>query len=105
MSPPIEYETKIIDGGTELVFPILVPGEQITISYLYFPPVIMSNINTYVKSDEGFAKILNIIPSPKLPFWLENILYILLFIGGLVVVYLFIRLIFFCYKIIPQFFC
>ena len=100
--PPIEYETKEIEGGIELFFPILIPGEQITISYLYFPPVTIGNFNTYIKSDEGFAKILNIIPSPKLPSWLEKILYILLFIGSLVVTYLLVRLLIFCFSNVPQ---
>jgi hypothetical protein len=65
----------------------------------------VGNFNTYIKSDEGFAKILNIIPSPKLPNWLEKILYILLFIGSLVVTYLLVRLLIFCFNNVPQALC
>lgn len=93
VSPPTEYEKKEIEGGTELIFPILVPQEQLTISYLYFPPVTMGHINTYVKSDEGYAKVLNVIPAPKLPAWLEVVLYILLFIGGLFVMRIIVQLV------------
>lgn len=105
VNPPIEYETKVMDGATELVFPVLVPGEQIIISYLYLPPVVMGNVNTYIKSDEGFAKILNVIPSPKLPTWLEKTLYVLLFIGSLVVIYLLMRLIIFGFENLHRVFC
>ena len=107
VNPPTEHEVRVIDENksTELLFPILVPGEQITISYLYFPPVTFKDINTYIKSDEGFAKILNVIPTPQLPKWLANIMYALIFIGGLVVVYLTILLIFFLFKHTPQLFC
>ena len=52
-------------GGSEIVIPKLVPGEQLTISYLYFPPLTWDRINSYTKSDEGFAKILNVIPTPQ----------------------------------------
>ncbi|MFO8832161.1 hypothetical protein SC616_15600 [Legionella pneumophila serogroup 3] len=103
VTPPIEYEKKEIEGGTELIFPTLVPQEQIVISYLYFPPITIRDVNTYVKSDEGFAKILNIIPSPKLPGWLEKILYILLFIGGVVVMRIIIQLIIFIFQSVSHF--
>lgn len=95
VSPPIEYEVKKIENGTELIFPIMVPKEQITISYLYFPPVVCSQINTYVKSDEGFARVIHVIPSPQLPRWLEIILYFLLFIGGVATINYLIKLILF----------
>lgn len=98
VNPPIEYQKKETDGGLELIFPILVPQEQITISYLYFPPITFGNINTYVKSDEGYAKILNVIPTPKLPGWLEILLYIVLFIGGVAVVRLLFQLIIFIFQ-------
>ena len=38
--------------------PTLVPNEQVTISYLYFPPTTWKQINGPVKSDEGLARVL-----------------------------------------------
>lgn len=89
--PSTMYEVlKIPGGGEEISFPILVPNEQITISYLYFPPITYSQINTYVKSDEGLAKVINVIPTPSLSPAQKFLAYILLFIGCSTVIYLLI---------------
>ena len=57
--PPIHYDVVALkDGSYEIVIPKMIRSEQLTISYLYFPPVIWDQINTYTKSDEGFAKII-----------------------------------------------
>ena len=38
--PPVQYSIeRNPEGSGEIVIPVLVPKEQITISYLYFPPV------------------------------------------------------------------
>ena len=34
-------------------------------SYLYFPPLLWSQINVNTKSDDGFAKIINVISMPQ----------------------------------------
>ncbi len=55
--PNIPYKIeKYTRGRSEIVIPQLVPKEQVTISYLYFPPTTLNLINSYTKSDEGFAK-------------------------------------------------
>ncbi|MFA5167146.1 MAG: hypothetical protein WC530_01300 [Candidatus Omnitrophota bacterium] len=81
------------DAIREIVIPQLVPNEQITVSYLYAPPLIWSQINTYTKSDEGFAKILNVLPTPQLSKKWIRILRTLLFFGVIFVIYLIIELI------------
>jgi hypothetical protein len=70
---------SIPGGGKEIFLPILVPSEQITLSYLYFPPTTYTDINIYVKSDEGFAQEIKVIPAPSFPSWAEGIMWILLF--------------------------
>ena len=47
------------------MIPRLVPREQIVVNYLYFPPLIWSQINTNTKCDEGFAKVVNMILSQQ----------------------------------------
>lgn len=74
-------------GGAELLIPKLVPGEQITISYLYFPPLTWDRVNSYTKSDEGFARILNVIPTPQPPRWLVRSFWALVFVGATAVLY------------------
>ena len=87
--PNTKYETsKLPGGGKEISFPILLPNEQITISYLYFPPAIYTDINTYVKSDEGLAKVIQVIHTQSLGTWQKGIVYVLLFIGCSTAIYL-----------------
>ncbi|WP_415265622.1 hypothetical protein [Burkholderia ambifaria] len=71
LEPQVQHELKDVpNGGWEIIIPALVPSEQVLISYLYFPPVIWQQINTYTKSDEGSARYLNVLPTPQPPRWL-----------------------------------
>lgn len=73
--------SDIPDGGKEIMFPVLVPKEQINITYLYFPPKTFKDISTSIKSDEGLAREIHVIPAPSLSNWQTAILYFLLFVG------------------------
>ena len=79
-------------GGQEILFPSLVPDEQVTISYLYFPPVTFREINSGVKSDEGLAKVIQVIPMRRYPQWFNVIVRILFFAGVLGVLYVLVVL-------------
>ncbi len=64
--PPVAYSIeRNPDGSGEIVIPALVPKEQVTVSYLYFPPLLWNQINVNTKSEDGFAKIINVIPMPQ----------------------------------------
>jgi len=55
--PAVQYHVDELPGGfREIVIPIVVPGEEITISYLYFAPLTFAQVNAGIKSDEGFAQ-------------------------------------------------
>lgn len=63
--PSVTYDvTDLPGGGREIRFPTIVPHEQITVAYLYLPPTLWSHVNSYTKSDEGFARILQVLPTP-----------------------------------------
>lgn len=63
--PSVEYSVRVLpDGSKELIFPMLIPKEEITISYLYYPPVTFDQIVTNVKSDEGAAKVISVWYAP-----------------------------------------
>lgn len=80
--PNLQYsEIKMTGSAGELLFPILVPNEQVTISYLYFPPNGYTDINDYVKSDEGFAKFIEVMPTLIFPKWFLWLLLVFVFIG------------------------
>jgi hypothetical protein len=64
--PSVEYTVKDLpDRSKEIIIPSLVPKEQITVNYLYFPPLLWNQVNTYTKSDQGFAKAVSMILSPQ----------------------------------------
>src|SRR2546428_365426 len=49
LSPAVEHRVvDVAGGGREIIIPVLVPGEQIVVSYLYFPPITYAQVNTHV---------------------------------------------------------
>jgi hypothetical protein len=74
-------------GGREILFPVLVPKEQVTVSYLYSPPLTAVDINTGVRSDEGMARVLDVIPTEQLPRWKIRTLGFLVLVGVVGTVY------------------
>ncbi|MFQ5956046.1 MAG: hypothetical protein ACE5JZ_13355, partial [Kiloniellales bacterium] len=72
--PDVEHRVEDLPGGgKEIVIPTLVPNEQVTISYLYFPPVTWNQINDQIKSDEGLAKVLQVLPTQQYPRWFNRL--------------------------------
>lgn len=86
--PPINHVvTKREGGSAEILIPTLVPDEDVQISYLYFPPILWTTVNAYVKCDEGKALTMNVdIYKPKSKI-LTTIMNIFSFIGATVFVY------------------
>ncbi|MGY2237803.1 hypothetical protein [Pseudomonas gingeri] len=82
------------DNTAEILIPTLVPGEQITIGYLYFPPQTFQNINNYCKSDEVLAKYLNVTPMVPASKIQLRTLWTLVFIGASSLVYWILTLLF-----------
>jgi hypothetical protein len=94
IQPSIDHSLNVLpDGSKEILIPVLVPKEEIHLSYLYQPPTTYNQINIYVKSDEGFAKVLKVFQTPVYPNWMTNILKILVFIGATAAIYLIITLV------------
>lgn len=61
--PPTQHSVVTLPNGeAEIVIPQLVRNEQITVSYLYFPPLTWDKVNIYTKSDDGFAKVVSVLP-------------------------------------------
>jgi len=87
--PDIAYNViDLPNGGREIHFPLVVPQKQITISYLYFPPLTWDKINTHVESDAGPVKVITVLPQAQYPRWFLSILQALVYVGGVATVYL-----------------
>ncbi len=90
--PAVNYtKSRTPGGGTEIVFPTMVPDEQLTVTYLYYPPMTWYQINTYAKSDEGSARALTMLPTPQLTPWVRWAVWALLFLGVVDVIYLIVQ--------------
>jgi hypothetical protein len=89
VEPGVNYSTQTLPGGDEeILFPILVSKQYVTISYLYFPPLTFHSINLPVRSDEGFAKVVNVLPViANPPRWLSVAFVALTLIGLATVAY------------------
>ncbi|MHB8483349.1 MAG: hypothetical protein ACYDBV_11550 [Nitrospiria bacterium] len=86
--PEIQHHVEDLPtGGREIVIPTLIPGEQITISYLYFPPTTIDQINAGIRCDQGFARPIPVLLQRQYPRWVSLIAAILLVIGLISVVY------------------
>lgn len=87
--PSIEYKVNDLpDGAKEIAIPRMVPNEQITISYLYFPPLTYAGVNAGIQSDEGFAKAIPVLLQRQYPRWFNALAGMLLLVGFATVLYL-----------------
>src|SRR5712692_7573779 len=68
-------------GGREIIIPTLVPGEEVTISYLYFAPVTFAQINAGIRSDQGFAHPIPVLLQRQYPKWFNFIAAALMLLG------------------------
>lgn len=75
------------DGSKDIVIPTLVPGEEITVSYLYFPPLRPETVNAGIKSDQGFANQIPVLLQRQYPPWLNRLIVTLLIVGIVAVFY------------------
>lgn len=74
--------------GQEIVISQLLPGEQITISYLYFPPLTFAQINAGIRCDQGFAHQIPVLLQRQYPRWLSMLAASLMLTGIMAVGYL-----------------
>jgi hypothetical protein len=80
-------------GGTAIHFAVIPPGTLITISYLIFGNFAVDNIVSYISSEEGQAQRIPVILQRVFPTWIIRLGYVLLFLGGWVMMNLSIGLI------------
>ncbi|EPW3767503.1 hypothetical protein ACWI58_002908 [Vibrio fluvialis] len=68
--PDTDFQVNNLpSGGKEIVIPRISPKREYTISYLYFPPVTYNQISSFIESDTGVAKIVNVRLQQIFPRW------------------------------------
>ncbi len=88
VSPTAVYSVQTLPDGThDILFPAIVPGEALTISYLYFPPVTWDRVNAGIKFDEGFAQQIPVLLQRQYPRWVTITSTVLALVGLVAVVY------------------
>jgi len=91
--PDVPFTVETLPGGTkEIVISRLLAGEQVTLSYLYYPPVVYSQVNTYIKSDQGYAKVVTVLPQQQYPKWFGISAFLFMLLGMITVLYLLVLL-------------
>ena len=86
--PGIQYNIETLPSGeVDIAIPVLVPEQEITISYLYYPPTTWDQINGAVKSDEGSARVLTVFPAVRHPTWVNALASGLMLVGMLALLY------------------
>ena len=93
--PNIKYSIEpLANNGSDIVFPTLVPKEEVTISYIYSNPMTFDQVKpTYVKSDEGFAKMTNVILTPQFPKWANRLFQFLMLAGISITFYYLLKIV------------
>lgn len=87
--PQVVHQVDTLaDGTQDIVIPTLVPGEEITISYLYFPPMTFAQVNAGIKSDQGFAQQIPVLLQRQLPKWFNYTVLVLTLAGLISILYL-----------------
>jgi hypothetical protein len=92
--PDLDYSTiELPGGGKEIVIPSLVPGEQVSISSLYFPPITFDQINGPVKHSNGFAQAIKVLPTPQASKRVVRLAASLMFLGAVAVIYVVVQIV------------
>jgi hypothetical protein len=87
--PQVQHTVETLpDGSRDILIPTLVPGEEITISYLYFPPLTFGEVNAGIKCDQGFAQAIPVLLQRQYPRWFNLTAAALMFAGLVSVIYL-----------------
>lgn len=92
-------ERNALNGGTnDIVIPSMAPGEELTISYSYFPPHTVSDVHRGIRFEDGFAVEYPVLLQRVYPAWLNYLATALLALGAVAAIYLLWLLVRFGYR-------
>jgi uncharacterized repeat protein (TIGR01451 family) len=88
----VQYDQiELRSGGTAIKIPVLVQHEQVTVNYLYYAPMTVSNVMTDIKCDEGSASFVKVLLRQQTPVWLNWTTGLCALVGLSTIVYWIIR--------------
>lgn len=91
ITPPVQYQ---LNGANEILVPRLVPGESLTLTYVYFPPLTWNQIHAYAKTDEMLVQHLRVQPQVQPSRVVLLLVGVLMFTGAATLVYWSLRLLY-----------
>ncbi len=104
ISPATEHRVeKLLDESLDIVISQVVPGETLTISYVYFVPRQINDIHGRlgaVKSDEGYASLQAMQEQILLSPWMKRFSYAIALVGLGTVIYMLIHVVIFVVKMV-----
>jgi hypothetical protein len=64
--PPMQHHVDTLPSGErQIVIPLLQPKSQVTINYVYFPPLLWNQIHAGITSDEGSPRAVDMLVNPR----------------------------------------
>lgn len=92
--PQVPHTVETLPNNTQdIVIPVLIPREQLTISYLYAPTLTFDQVNQGTKSDQGFAHWFPVNVQRQFPRWFNNVARVILLTGVGTVAYFLYRIV------------
>lgn len=100
--PNLPYTTNTLaNGGEEIQIDVLTPQQQVTLSYLYFPPLTFNQIHEPIRCDEMMARQVSVLPTIVYPRWVRGIAWGVLLVGFVTTFYLLAELVRFLWPFLP----
>jgi hypothetical protein len=85
--PAVATTREEVEGRESIIVPTLAPGQQLTLSNMYAPPITASQINMPISSDEVMASQINVLLTRQPPRWWVVTSWLLLGLGAAAALY------------------
>lgn len=88
-TPSVPHSVETLPDGTrDIVVPRLLPREQLTVTYVYLPPLVYSQINAGIRCDQGYARQISVLMQRQFSRAVLALVALLMLLGGITLVYL-----------------
>ena len=91
--PDSDHHRQMLPGGNEdIVIPTLPPGKELSVSYLYFAPLLYNQVNAGIDCDQGIVQQIPVLLQRQLPRWIRQTNLVTQIIGIVALLYVAYRL-------------